>query len=394
MRRLCSLLVVLLVSGLLISGCAYEDYLSSDSSDVKTSSVETNAATEEEKTVDTTPKYEEKTISVYTTSAELNIRSGVGTSNEVIYVAQSGERLEMTGSEGKSGSGATWYEVITPNGVGWCSGNYGTVSEETVTVEIGTGATALITKGADLETVLIGTYKGADGSVLTFLPDGTADYYFKSDSRGVLQGQAWSITENRITWKYDGQYDIYADVKGGDVSNLTFIGDESVWTEEQYIKVSNEAAHWTIEECNAFLDSNASATGEASMADNSTLYTSVDYETAKKGNEGVFAYRSRGGSYYRYYIIDFDEGYVYYFMEGNGDESCEKVKIVSGNLNDVVIITYHDGNDKWSYGLHFKWKKQPDHLVVQDNDGFTDDYYETDLSDALAIRDRRMIIEY
>lgn len=124
------------------------------------------------------------------------------------------------------------------------------------------------------------------------------------------------------------------------------------------------------------------------------FYSTNSAEKAKEGNSGVFSYKSKGGSYDNYYLIDFDEGYVYSFSEGNGEEICDRIKIVSGNLNDVLIITYHDGATEWSYGLHFKWKRQPDHLVVQDEDGFTYDFYYTDLDEALQIRDNKTIIDY
>lgn len=126
----------------------------------------------------------------------------------------------------------------------------------------------------------------------------------------------------------------------------------------------------------------------------SVSYSTNDRNTAKKGNSGVFSYRNMGGLYYIYYIIDFDEGYVYYFCDGDGSTTCDRVKMVSGDLNSVLIITYHDGEDTWSYGLHFKWKNQPDHLVVQDEDGFDWDYYTTNLKDALALRDKKTIYNY
>lgn len=123
-------------------------------------------------------------------------------------------------------------------------------------------------------------------------------------------------------------------------------------------------------------------------------YSTNNKSTVKNGNAGVYSYQNLGGSYSIYYIIDFDEGYVYYFCHGNEDETCDRVKIVSGDLNDVLIITYHDGEDEWSYGLHFKWKNQPDHLIVQDEDGFEWDYYTTDLEDALDLRDSKKIKDY
>lgn len=126
----------------------------------------------------------------------------------------------------------------------------------------------------------------------------------------------------------------------------------------------------------------------------SVSYSTNDSSTVKNGNTGVYSYINRGTNYDMYYIIDFDEGYVYWFTDGNGDESCDKVKIESGDLNDKVIITYHDGDDVWSYGLHFKYVNQPSTLIMQDNDGFEYKYTTTDLSSALSKKNSKNIHEY
>ena len=129
--------------------------------------------------------------------------------------------------------------------------------------------------------------------------------------------------------------------------------------------------------------------------DNSPVfYSTNDYETAKQGNSGVFSYKSTGGSYDIYWIIDFDEGYVYWFTDGNGDSTCDRLKIDSGTLNDKVIITYHDGSDEWSYSLHFKYVDHPETLIMVDNDGFDYKYATTDLNNAISIRDTKTISDY
>ena len=71
-----------------------------------------------------------------------------------------------------------------------------------------------------------------------------------------------------------------------------------------------------------------------------------------------------------------------------------RTKIDSGDLNHVLMITYHDGSDAWSEGLHFKYENQPNHLIMQDHNGFTYDFYPTDLIDALALRDKKGIKDY
>lgn len=139
-----------------------------------------------------------------------------------------------------------------------------------------------------------------------------------------------------------------------------------------------------------------SATPEPTKApsNESVYYSTNDKDTAKKGNSGVFAYRDRGSSYYNYYIIDFDEGYVYHFCEGNGDETCDRAKIKEGDLNKGLLVKYHDGSDSWIYWFHFKWAERPDNLVLVDNDGFEWTYMTTDLDDALALRNKKAIYDY
>lgn len=139
-----------------------------------------------------------------------------------------------------------------------------------------------------------------------------------------------------------------------------------------------------------------SKTDPASNAQtNSSLsYSTNDRATAKEGNTGVFSYQKSGKSYDQYWIIDFDEGYVYYFTEGNGDSTCDRLEIKSGDLNSVLIITYHDGGDEWSYGLHFKWKNMPDTLIMQDETGFEYTYSTTNLKSALELRDSKTIKDY
>lgn len=133
---------------------------------------------------------------------------------------------------------------------------------------------------------------------------------------------------------------------------------------------------------------------ELSTAPSSVFYSTNDYETAKNGNAGVFSYIDRGASYDIYWIIDFDEGYVYYFTDGDGETWCDRLKIESGTLNDKITITYHDGGDTWSYKLHFKYVNHPETLIMVDQNGFDFEYSTTDLDDALALRDTKNIKDY
>lgn len=138
-------------------------------------------------------------------------------------------------------------------------------------------------------------------------------------------------------------------------------------------------------------DTSASSGAEKS---DSVSYSTNGKDTVKNGNTGIYSYYSNVGSYEIYWIIDFDEGYVYYFTEGNESGTCDKVKIDSGDLNEYVTITYHDGGSTWQEFLHFKWKNQPDILIVQGPDGYDTQYRTTNLEKAIALRDSKSIIEY
>ena len=134
------------------------------------------------------------------------------------------------------------------------------------------------------------------------------------------------------------------------------------------------------------------STSSTSLEESAVYYSTNDSEIVKHGNSGVYAYAGDINPN-QYYIIDLDNGFVYYYLD---DESisCDRMKIESGNLNDVLIFTHHDENSSWSNGLHFKWKNQPNHLILQDEDGFEWDFYPTDLDTALKIRDQKKIIDY
>lgn len=125
--------------------------------------------------------------------------------------------------------------------------------------------------------------------------------------------------------------------------------------------------------------------------DKPASFSTNTFDEAKKGNSGKFAYKDRGSNYY---IIDFDEGYVYHFMDGNGETFCDRLKIESGDLNSVLIITYHDGDMEWSNGLHFKYVNQPDHMIMEDQNHYEWDYYTTNLDDALKKRSSKTITDY
>ena len=126
-------------------------------------------------------------------------------------------------------------------------------------------------------------------------------------------------------------------------------------------------------------------------------YSTNGASTVSNGNTGKYAYKSRGGTYDVYWIIDFDEGYVYNFYDngtsGDMDEYKEgyRDKIDSGTLNDAVVLVYHDSEGEYVWKLFFKVENHPDHLIVRDHNGFLLEFYPTDLDKAMELRDKKSL---
>ena len=133
-------------------------------------------------------------------------------------------------------------------------------------------------------------------------------------------------------------------------------------------------------------------TTSSTTSSSSVYYSTNDYETACKGNTGVFAYKS-SKNYDVYWIIDFDEGYVYNFTSGNGDDTCDRVKIYSGTLNDSMRIIYHIDGESTSWYLHFNYVNSPSKLIVNDHLGLAHEFTPTNLNSAIKIRNTKIVID-
>lgn len=183
-------------------------------------------------------------------------------------------------------------------------------------------------------------------------------------------------------------------VAAGVIAVFSGGNDEQPTTEEPVAEESVEETAEDTEDVATPEEETVAEETEEPEEPQTVYYSSNTEDTVRDGNSGVYAYKNRGESYEKYYIIDFDEGYVYSFIDGDGSEDGDKVKIDSGNLNDVLMVTYDFDGDIAQYGLHFKYKNNPEHLIVQDNDGFESDYSPTDLKGALSIRNSKSIKEY
>lgn len=219
-----------------------------------------------------------------------------------------------------------------------------------------------------------------------------------SDKYGLIGKNYETVVETLNSWgftniKTQPQYDIvWGFTETGSVANVTIRQTDDYRRGTIFKKNDEVIVNYHLPESDDPTKPSENETSESK--ENPVFYSTNTYEIAQKGNTGVFSYKSSGSSYDIYWIIDFDAGYVYYFTEGNGESSCDRLKIDSGTLNDKVIITYHDNEDEWSYNLHFKYVNHPETLILVDNDGFDYQYSTTDLESALQLRSTKTIRDY
>ena len=232
------------------------------------------------------------------------------------------------------------------------------------------------------------------------------DTYYNNRYAGKKLVEAQALAKEDNTTLY------YSDIDGNDINEYIASlsrSQKDKCTVEKAIKYSAGTAKLYIADAKPTPTPKPTPTATVSEKANNTQsspqtnqesdhpsYSTNSNETVADGNTGIYAYSSlNNGQYDNYIIIDFDEGYVYFFSDGNGSGTCDKVKIDSGDLNDKVMVTYHDvDGSTWQEGLHWKYQRVPVHLVLEDFNHFEYDYGTTDLEHALKIRDEKRIVDY
>ncbi len=123
-----------------------------------------------------------------------------------------------------------------------------------------------------------------------------------------------------------------------------------------------------------------------------SYHSSGDRDIANEGNSGVFTYKQHGPNYDSYIVVDFDNKYVYQFYDG--ERSAYRTKITSGDLNEGIILTFHEGSTVWQEAIYFKTKNLSWTLILEDKDYYQYQYGDNDYSDTMSILNRKTIIDY
>lgn len=236
--------------------------------------------------------------------------------------------------------------------------------------------------------------KGAVGEGEAMVPSSASDFKYDNykDVEKALKEAGFTNIKTAILYDIVWGWTSEGEVDSVSVNGKKDFSKGSIFKKDAEIVITYHM--WEEDDPNRKNQSETTKSESSKTENSSVSYSTNTKATVKNGNSGVYSYKSIGGTYSIYWIIDFDEGYVYYFPYGNGNGICDRVKIDYGDLNSYVKITYHDGSSVWSETLHFKYKNQPDHLIMQDHNGFEYDYYTTDLNAALKIKNSMKIVNY
>lgn len=126
------------------------------------------------------------------------------------------------------------------------------------------------------------------------------------------------------------------------------------------------------------------------------FYTTNTSSDAKKGSMGKYAYSMGNGD--GIMLLDFEQGFAYMYDDSMTD-TCDRIPILSGTLNDTVYIGYRDTAGIHLIGTHFKYVNMPDRLIVDfyTTEGKFLQSYELkpyDVEYAIKLLDKKQIIVY
>ena len=99
---------------------------------------------------------------------------------------------------------------------------------------------------------------------------------------------------------------------------------------------------------NQYVEEQMAAYGIEASSDTTEQSSSTASKSTSGEEDTALGYVMNTGSYRVYYYIDFANHEVYYFANGNGDETAMRAKIVSGSFKDGITIhfSYDSGWDE------------------------------------------------
>lgn len=129
---------------------------------------------------------------------------------------------------------------------------------------------------------------------------------------------------------------------------------------------------------------------EANLESNSEPQTMVEPQATIPE---VYAFTTEEGDFASYYVIDFEQGYIYMFHADEYDDSCFALPIEAGNLEDGLTASISDGYSMVPFTMHYKDANQTERVVMTIEGAYEVELVATSLEEALMVKEGKTIVE-
>lgn len=112
-------------------------------------------------------------------------------------------------------------------------------------------------------------------------------------------------------------------------------------------------------------------------------------------DSGIYSFKTEGeeDDYTAYYIVDYNEERVFLFYADESADTCFALPIEEGDLNSGLTGNFSDGYSMLPFTMRYEDENQTDRVILTMVDAYDITLVETDLEEALAIRDTKTDVE-
>lgn len=115
-------------------------------------------------------------------------------------------------------------------------------------------------------------------------------------------------------------------------------------------------------------------------------------EELSTDNSKLYAYMTDGDSGLTYYLVDFENKCIFMFYADEDNDTCFALPIEEGNLKTGINGSVSDGYSAIPFTMHCKDENQTDRVILTMEDAYDIELVETDIEEALKIKESKTII--
>lgn len=131
----------------------------------------------------------------------------------------------------------------------------------------------------------------------------------------------------------------------------------------------------------------------ASCSVNTEIQTTTETETQVE-DSGLYSFKTEGDDENtQYYIVDYNEECLYLFYADENADMCFELPIEEGALNSGLTGNFSDGYSMLPFTMRYADENHTDRVILTMVDAYDIALVETDLDEALAIKETKTVVE-